>query len=233
MKNHNDGKRLTRFLQRNGVYVALAVSILAVGCVLIAGLTRQLAKTNENDSLNAQQQVEQKVTGEKDTRTSTTTASAVTATKKPTATTIAEAPHLYLLPLTNTVQKKFSADGPQYCETMQDWRLHLGVDFAGEEGQEVKAVTRGTVIKVENDPLWGGVVEIDHGVGVITRYCGVKPIVKSGDKVDMGQVIGDLQTIPCECAQSPHLHMEMTVDGTPIDPVAAIGLEVRYAETTD
>lgn len=233
MKNHNDGKRLTRFLQRNGVYVALAVSILAVGGVLIAGLTRQLAKPNENDSLNAQQQVEQKVTGEKDTRTSTTTASAVTATKKPTATTTAEAPHLYLLPLTNTVQKKFSADGPQYCKTMQDWRLHLGVDFAGEEGQEVKAVTRGTVTKVENDPLWGGVVEIDHGVGVVTRYCGVKSIVKVGDKVDMGQVIGDLQTIPCECSQSPHLHMEMMVDGTPIDPVAAIAIEVRYAETTD
>ena len=133
----------------------------------------------------------------------------------------------------NTVQKAFSADGPIYCKTMQDWRLHLGVDFAGEEGQNVKAVTRGTVITVNNDPLWGGVVEIDHGIGVITRYCGVKATVKVGDKVDMGQVIGNLQTIPCECAQSAHLHLEMIVDGMPIDPVAAIALDVRYAETTD
>lgn len=233
MKSNGDSKRLTHFLQRNGVYIALAISILAVGGVLIAGLTRQLTKTNNNESLNAQQQVEQKVTGQKDTRTNRTSERTTqTVTKQTTATTMS-APHLYLLPLTNTVQKEFSADGPLYCKTMRDWRLHLGADFAGEEGQSVKSVTRGTVITVKNDPLWGGVVEIDHGVGVITRYCGVKATVKVGDKVDMGQVIGNLQTIPCECAQSAHLHLEMIVDGTPIDPVAAIGLEVRYAETTD
>lgn len=229
MKNKSEGGRLTRFLRRNGVYLALAISLLTVAAVVIAGMTRQLSKTDANDSLNAQQQVEQKITGQKDTRTTTTAA-----TKLTTATaTIEEAPHLYLLPLTNTVQKPFSADGPVYNETMQDWRLHLGVDFAGQEGQAVKAVTRGKVITIRNDALWGGIVEIDHGVGVVTRYCGVKAIVKVGDIVDMGAHIGDLQMVPCECAQSAHLHLEMLVDGAPIDPVAAIALEVRYAETTD
>ena len=232
MKNDHKNSRLSRFIHRNGVYVALAVSIIAVGGVLVAGVSRQITKTNDNDSLNAQQQVEQKVTNQKDTRTTKATTTTSQTTKKQTTTTV-EAMRLYLLPLTNTVQKAFSADGPIYCKTMQDWRLHLGVDFAGEEGQNVKAVTRGTVITVNNDPLWGGVVEIDHGIGVITRYCGVKATVKVGDKVNMGQVIGNLQTIPCECAQSAHLHLEMIVDGMPIDPVAAIALDVRYAETTD
>lgn len=231
MKNDIKNSRWMQFLHRNGVYIALAISLLAVGGVLIAGLTRQITKPDPNESLNAQQQVEQKVTGEKDTRT---TKSTTTTTQKSTTTTTAvEAPHLYLLPLTNTVQKPFSAEGPLYCKTMQDWRLHLGADFAGEEGQDVKAVTRGKVITVKTDPLWGGVVEVDHGVGVITRYCGVQALVKVGDEVDMGETIGTLQTIPCECAQSAHLHLEMIVDGTTIDPVAAIGLEVRYAETTD
>lgn len=230
MKNKSEGGRLTRFLRRNGVYLALAISLLTVGAVVIAGLTRQLSKTDTNGSLNAQQQVEQKITGQKDTRTTTTT----TTTKLTTVTTtVVEAPRLYLLPLTNTVQKAFSSDGPVYNETMQDWRLHLGVDFAGQEGQAVKAVTRGKVVTVRNDALWGGIIEIDHGVGVITRYCGVKAIVKVGDTVDMGVHIGDLQTVPCECAQSAHLHLEMLVDGAPIDPVAAIALDVRYAETTD
>lgn len=232
MKNDHKNSRLSRFIHRNGVYVALAVSIIAVGGVLVAGVSRQITKTNDNDSLNAQQQVEQKVTNQKDTRTTQAVPTASQTSKKQTTTTV-EAMRLYLLPLTNTVQKAFSADGPIYCKTMQDWRLHLGTDFAGEEGQNVKAVTRGTVITVNNDPLWGGVVEIDHGIGVITRYCGVKATVKVGDKVDMGQVIGHLQTIPCECAQPSHLHLEMIVDGTPIDPVAAIALDVRYAETTD
>ena len=212
MKNDHKSSRLSRFIHRNGVYVALAVSIIAVGGVLVAGVSRQITKTNDNNSLNAQQQVEQKVTNQKDTRTTKEPTTTLQTTKK--QTTTAAATRLYLLPLTNTVQKAFSADGPIYCKTMQDWRLHLGVDFAGEEGQNVKAVTRGTVITVNNDPLWGGVVEIDHGIGVITRYCGVKATVKVGDKVDMGQVIGNLQTIPCECAQSAHLHLEMIVDGT-------------------
>ena len=224
-------KRVKKFLVRNGIYLVLAFSLLAVTAVIIAGVTERLSKPDEEDSLNAQQQVEQKVTGQQDTRTTSTTS---TTTKTSTTTTSqTEAPYLYILPLTNTVQKSFSADGPVYCETMKDWRLHLGTDFAGEEGQAVKAVTRGTVSTVENDPLWGGVVVIDHGVGDITRYCGVKPTVKKGDAVGLGDVIGDLQTIPCECAQSAHLHMEMYVDGQPIDPVAAIALDVRYAETTD
>lgn len=228
MKNN----RLTKFLRRNGVYLALAISLLTVGAVVIAGLTRQLSKSDPDDSLNAQQQVEQKVTGQIDTRTNgkTTTTTILTTT---TTTAGTEAPHLYLLPLTNTVQKAFSSDGPVYDQTMQDWRLHLGVDFAGEEGQKVKAVTRGKIVTVRNDPLWGGIIEIDHGVGVLTRYCGVKAVVKVGDTVETGEQIGDLQTIPCECAQSAHLHLEMIVDGTPIDPVAAIALDVRYAETTE
>lgn len=223
--------RLAKFLRRNGVYLALAISLLTVGAVVIAGLTRHLSKTESKDSLNAQQQVEQKVTGQKDTRTSKTSTTASLNTT--TSTTVAEAPHLYLLPLTNTVQKAFSADGPVYDKTMQDWRLHPGVDFAGEEGQAVKAVTRGKIVAVKNDLLWGGVVEIDHGVGVVTRYCGVKADVRVGDTVETGEAIGKLQTIPCECAQSAHLHLEMLVDGTPIDPVAAIALDVRYAETTE
>ena len=233
MKSNDETKRLTRFFQKNGVYIALSISILAMGGVLVAGLTQRLTKGSKNESMNAQQQVEQIVTGEKDTRTTQPITTIVQTIPKQTVTSVVEAPYLYLLPLTNTVQKAFSADGPVYCKTMNDWRLHLGTDFAGEIGQDVKAVTRGTVIAVKNDPLWGGVVEIDHGIGVITRYCGVKAIVKVGDKVDMGQVIGHLQTIPCECAQSAHLHLEMMVDGTPIDPVAAIALDVRYAETTD
>lgn len=231
---HGNSSRFTNFLRRNGVYLALVISLLAVGAVAIAGMTRQLTKDDTPKPQNAQQQVEQIVTGEKDTRTTTTT-TATSKTGETVSTTTAEeeAPYLYLLPLTNTVQKPYSAETPIYCVTMKDWRLHLGADFAGEEGQKVKAVAKGTVKSIVNDPLWGGVIEIDHGVGVVTRYCGVKATVRVGDSMEAGDAIGDLQAIPCECAQSTHLHLEMLVDGVPIDPVAAIARDVRYAETTD
>ena len=232
-QRHGNSGRLTNFLRRNGVYLALVVSLLAVGAVVIAGFTRQLTREDTKKPQNAQQQVEQVVTGEKDTRTTKGTINTTSSVAVTTTTTQAEAPYLYLLPLTNTVQKPYSAETPLYCATMKDWRLHLGADFAGEEGQTVKAVAKGRIKSIVNDPLWGGVIEIDHGVGVVTRYCGVKPTVRVGDDMVAGEAIGDLQTIPCECAQSAHLHLEMLVDGVPIDPVAAIAREVRYAETTD
>ena len=228
----NDSCHIIRFLRRNGVYLALVVSLMAVAAVVIAGLTRELSRDESSKSQNAQQQVEQKVTGQKDTRI-TTSASTTSSVKTTQTAADEEGPTLYLLPMTNTVQKPFSSEGPLFCETMGDWRLHLGVDFAGEEGQAVKAVTSGEVVKVEEDPLWGGVIVIDHGLEVYTRYCGVKSIVRVGDMVEAGQHIGDLQAIPCECAQKPHLHLEMFVDGDTIDPVAAIALDVRYADTLD
>ena len=144
-----------------------------------------------------------------------------------------EAPELYVFPVSNTVQKAFSATEPVYCDTTQCWKLHLGTDFAGEKGQKVKSLARGTVAKIESDPLWGDVIVIDHSVGVESRYCGVKATVREGDQVGVGDVIGTLGEIPCEVAQSAHLHLEMTIDETAVDPVEVIGKEVRNGETLD
>ena len=66
-------KRVKKFFVRNGIYLVLAFSLLTVTAVIIAGVTERLSKTDEKDSLNAQQQVEQKVTGQSDTRTTSTT----------------------------------------------------------------------------------------------------------------------------------------------------------------
>lgn len=226
MKKLNGG-RVRRFLRSNVVYVSLAAALLAAG---VLGANRIVQQSNDSPTPEKpnHEMVEQTVTGQPDDRTTTTTT-----TKESITTTTEEeevAPDLYVLPLSNTVQKPFSSEAPLYSETMQNWRLHLGTDFAGEPGQEIKALARGTVLAVEKDPLWGDVVVIDHSVGVKSRYCGVKATVKVGDEVKVAEVIGTLTEIPCEGMQPPHLHLEMTVDDTPVNPVEAIGLEVRYAE---
>lgn len=235
MKESRYGRsRFSKFLRSNGVYLALAASLLAVGGVAVAGLGQQLFHSPPESSAPSEEQVEQNVTGQPDDRTTTTTiTTTTTATTTATTTTTEKAPDLYVLPLTNTVQKPFSMEAPLYSETMGDWRIHTGADFAGSEGQKVKTVARGTVSAVEQDPMWGGVITVDHGVGVMSRYCGVTPSVRVGDQLDVGDSIGTLSTAPCECAQPAHLHLEMTVDGQPVDPVATLGLEVRYADTTD
>ena len=227
MKSGAYGK--SRFWQGRGVYAALAVSLIGLGAVVAAMAARTIGGEEES-SQPPVEMVEQVVTDQPDTRTTTTTTTAATTTT--TAAAEEEAADLYILPLSNTVQKPFSPTELLYCETMQDWRTHSGVDFAGEEGQTVKALANGTVVSVEKSLLWGGIVTIDHGVGVESRYYGVTATVQEGQSVEVGDSVGALSGVPCESAQTPHLHLEMSIDGEPVDPVTALAKEVRYGDST-
>ncbi|MBQ9860275.1 MAG: M23 family metallopeptidase [Clostridia bacterium] len=227
MKKETYGK--SRFWQGRGVYAALAVSLIGLGAVVAAMAVRTL-DTEEEASQPPAEMVEQVVTNQPDNRTTTSTTTTTTTTA--TTTTTTQAADLYILPLSNTVQKPFSPTALLFCETMQDWRTHSGVDFAGEEGQTVKALANGTILSVEKSLLWGGIITIDHGVGVQSRYYGVTATVREGQTVEVGEGIGALSGVPCEVAQSPHLHLEMSIDGEPVDPVTALAKEVRYADST-
>lgn len=230
MKEMRFGKsRFSKFMKSNGVFLGLAVALVAIGGVVLLGVDRG---DTEQEPTVPDRPVEQVVTDQPDDRT-TTSSVEVTTTATTTEKVTEEAPDLYVLPLTNTVQRVFSLTAPLYSVTMDDWRIHSGVDFAGEPDQVVKAAAKGTVVSVEDSEMWGTVIIIDHGVGVQTKYCGVNPSVQVEDVVDASTPIGKLASVPCEAVQPAHLHFEMLVDGVPIDPVEAIGLEVRYADTTD
>ncbi len=76
----------------------------------------------------------------------------------------------------------YSGDELVYNATLGDWRTHNGVDAAAAAGDEVPAVKGGRVSVVEDDALWGGVVEIVDANGCTWRYCGVTPsCVVGGD----------------------------------------------------
>lgn len=225
-----DGKRsAASFWRRNGVFVALAIGLIAL--CLVAYYSTGDHAPGTSDKID-EKPVDQLITNQPNDRTTTTTTTTNETTTTTTTTTAQNTnEQLYVFPLSNTVQKPFSVENPVYSETMNDWRIHTGVDFAGQEGQTVKATAGGTVISVDEDRLWGHIITIDHSMGVVSKYFGVLPSVKKGDKVEASAPIGKLDEIPCESAQAPHLHMEMYVEGMPIDPISAIGLEVRYAET--
>lgn len=115
---------------------------------------------------------------------------------------------------------------------VSDWwgagRAHTGVDLAAPLRTPIYAAASGTVtMSGFYNPCYGYVVEISHGGGVATRYAHQiqQPIVRYGQWVNMGEVIGYIGTTGCSLG--PHLHFEVYTNGYPIDPApffAARGL---------
>lgn len=130
----------------------------------------------------------------------------------------------YLLPMGTDILKDYSYGEMVQSKTMGDWRVHNGVDFRGQAGTDVLAIQDGTVAKTYNDALWGQVVEIDHGNGLLAKYCGMQKdsAAKEGTKVRQGQMIGKLGVVPVESLDDPHLHLEISVHEEIVDPLEAM-----------
>lgn len=112
----------------------------------------------------------------------------------------------------------YSGDELVYNATLGDWRTHNGVDAAAAAGDEVPAVKGGRVTVVEDDALWGGVVEIIDANGCTWRYCGVTPGCVVGGDVAAGDVIGVVAAIPAEADLASHVHLECLKDGAWMKP---------------
>lgn len=125
------------------------------------------------------------------------------------------------LPLDNTkVSKDYSPTVPVFSKTMGDWRVHSGVDFAAQKGDNVRSVAAGVVAKVSSDSGWGYVIEVDHG-DFTARYCALEQgtAVSIGTAVKQGDVLGTVAVPPNENADGCHLHFECLRNGMPTDPM--------------
>jgi stage II sporulation protein Q len=98
---------------------------------------------------------------------------------------------------------------------------HKGIDIIPTNGQpfDVTAALDGKVVRVENDPLVGRLVEIEHPDNLVTVYQSLESVsVKPGDEVKQGQVIGKAGRNDFEKDAGPHLHFEVRADGKAVDP---------------
>ncbi len=97
-------------------------------------------------------------------------------------------------------------------------RLHAGVDLRGATGTTVLAAGDGTVVFAGLQGGYGNTVVIDHGGAVATLYAHQSRVaVSAGDAVRRGQGVGAVGSTGLSTA--PHLHFEVRVDGTPVDPL--------------
>ncbi len=134
--------------------------------------------------------------------------------KKPTE---SKKPKSYCLPVNGEILKDFNLEALQYSATYGDMRIHAAVDIACSEGTLVSAATDGKIQNIENTADYGKTVTIDHGDGLIIKYCGLKNVTAQKDTaVKMGDNIGAVGTVPCECSDQSHLHIECFQNGKSI-----------------
>lgn len=110
-----------------------------------------------------------------------------------------------------------SAFGKRQDPFAKGLAFHSGLDMGAPRGSKVLATAPGTVLVAGPTGPYGNMVEVDHGMGVVTRYGHLKSVsVAVGDQVGFRQEVGVIGTTGR--STSRHLHYEIRVDDTPHDP---------------
>lgn len=99
-----------------------------------------------------------------------------------------------------------------------DRQTHLGIDLASTARAEVPAANSGRVVWADWLAIYGNVVLIDHGLGLMTGYGHLSQIdVAAGEMVAKGRTVG--RTGTTGLAGGDHLHFEVFVHGHSVDPL--------------
>jgi murein DD-endopeptidase MepM/ murein hydrolase activator NlpD len=108
----------------------------------------------------------------------------------------------------------------------RDGRMHNGIDIALKTGDPVVSAFRGMVRVAKNHGSFGNVVVIRHYNGFETVYAHLsKILVKPGDMVDPGQLIGKGGNTGR--SRGAHLHFEMRFKGYALNPRFIIDLNKK------
>ncbi|MEV0458402.1 M23 family metallopeptidase [Catellatospora methionotrophica] len=117
---------------------------------------------------------------------------------------------------------KSSDFGNRYDPYYGVWQLHAGVDIAAGGGQPIFAAAGGTVSSAGWLGGYGNYTCLTHGKSngktISTCYAHQsKILVKVGDKIRGGQLIGKVGTTGASTGY--HLHFEVRQNGTPTQPL--------------
>lgn len=137
----------------------------------------------------------------------------------------------FSLPVSGKLSAVHDSELQVFSPTMNDYRVHLGIDILAEENAPVCAVADGTVIQIWEDVRMGQCIAIKHNGDAVSIYKNLsselpKGIIE-GASVKCGQQIASVgSTAMVEIAEDPHLHFEMTVGDLAVDPL-------EYFKSTD
>jgi murein DD-endopeptidase MepM/ murein hydrolase activator NlpD len=109
-------------------------------------------------------------------------------------------------------------------------KFHEGMDFTAPLGTDIYASGDGVVQSVtSNKRGMGNNIVVDHGFGYLSVYAHLEGFnVRPGQKVHRGDVIGYVGNTGLSVA--PHLHYEVKLNGTNVDPVNYFFNDLSAAE---
>lgn len=207
-----DKEKFTENLKANRALYITAISILLTMILIVAAV----AAANRN-----------KQTIPNNTTTTTTT----TTTKRPT-TNLPDGPSsdagsklpTFALPVSGKLSAVHDSELQVFSPTMNDYRVHLGIDILANENAPVYAAADGTVMQIWEDVRMGNCIAIKHAGDSVSIYKNVSAELPDGiiegATVKCGQQVATVgSTAMVEVAEEPHLHFEMTVGGLSVDPL--------------
>ncbi len=206
-----DKEKLTENLKANrAVYIA-AISILLAMILIVAAV----AATNRNK--------QNTTTPTPDTSTTTTTKKPDVVPDDPTSDVGSKLPS-FSLPVSGKLSAVHDSELQVFSPTMNDYRVHLGIDILANENDPVYAAADGTVMQIWEDVRMGQCIAIKHNGDAVSIYKNVSAEfptgIIEGATVKAGQQIASVgSTAMVEIAEEPHLHFEMTVGGLAVDPL--------------
>ena len=207
--------KLKEIRVNRALYVSSIVILLSLAVVLaITAATNRARKQNANNTPD---------TSITDSVQSDTTLPDETPTGNTPEAPLNAIPEL-TLPVSGKLSRVHDADVQVFSPTLQDWRVHLGMDITTEANAEVFAAADGPVKKIWEDPMMGWCIALSHSGDCITVYKNLAKEmaggITEGATVRAGQMIGNVgDSALIEIAEEPHLHMEMTVKGLQVDPL--------------
>ncbi len=118
----------------------------------------------------------------------------------------------------------YNDSGLVFNQYLKQWVSHKAIDLIAESGTPVKAMFDGVVLEVLQESTVGCMVKIDHGENVVITYGSLNSCsLTVGQTVKQGDIIGEVgTTYQDETGYGDHLHLEIVVDGVPVNPTPYI-----------
>lgn len=122
-----------------------------------------------------------------------------------------------LTPLPKSKTRITSPFGMRNHPTLKRQKMHNGIDFGSGMNAPVYSAANGKVTLARYSRSFGNWVMVKHAKGYVSVYAHLNSFnIKAGTRLKKGEILG--YTGSTGRSSGPHLHYEIRLDGTPVNP---------------